>query len=224
MVSKSRWNKAQEFEISWWKRKIETSKTFSVRKAKSIDFCGKKFNMEGKRVLDVGSGLRPSRAGSEFYALDPLANFFKKQFSGELAEEYVQGIGEQMPFESNFFDFIICKNSLYHSMEPLKFLSEARRCLCKNGVLLLSTTVFKKTFFPEVFAWLGFGHFAGHPHVFSEERLLGLLGNFFNVKKSFVKWDSEEILKNAGFRRVFFNSVFSRRGTFYSISEKSKLF
>ena len=108
---------------------------------------------ETTKILEVGSG---PHGVSFFYpkgkriALDPLACFYKKEFSfiqdGTNAL-IVQGIGESLPFQNNTFDCVISDNVVDHTANAHKVLSEIKRVLKDDGLFLLTVNLhhwFKK--------------------------------------------------------------------------------
>jgi SAM-dependent methyltransferase len=84
-------------------------------------------------VLDVGGRLQPYRPLLEdrvnyYIALDPRYT--------PLVD--VLGRGEQMPFATGMFDFVICTQMLEYSPEPTQVISEIHRVLKPGGCLFLS--------------------------------------------------------------------------------------
>ena len=50
---------------------------------------------------------------------------------------FFQANAENLPFEDNFFEFIICTNSFHHYLDPLKVLDEVFRVLKKEGEIYI---------------------------------------------------------------------------------------
>ena len=50
---------------------------------------------------------------------------------------FFQANAENLPFEDNFFEFIICTNSFHHYLDPLKVLDEIFRVLKKEGEIYI---------------------------------------------------------------------------------------
>src|SRR5439155_20161971 len=74
--------------------------------ARFAEFC----DMRGA-VLDVGCGpqIRPSYAGADrFVGIDPLRGERRRDF------DFVQGIGEYLPFRDDSFDQVLFATSLDH--------------------------------------------------------------------------------------------------------------
>ena len=42
-----------------------------------------------------------------------------------------------MPFESNYFDYVVCMNSLHHHPDPKQSLTEMTRVLKPGGVMII---------------------------------------------------------------------------------------
>lgn len=62
----------------------------------------------------------------------------------KVSEEYVPGArvvtgdAEKMPFADKSFDVVFCKGSLHHMRDHVGFLSDCRRLLHEDGVLIMS--------------------------------------------------------------------------------------
>src|SRR5450759_987052 len=94
--------------------------------AEFCDFAG--------TVLDVGCGTQelPTYAdvkSCRFIGIDPLAGAPERSF------EFVQGLGEFLPFRSDCFDQVLFATSLDHMLVPRRALAEARRVLRPGGAV-----------------------------------------------------------------------------------------
>ena len=93
-----------------------------------------KNNMKGT-VLDVGCSRgdfhsKIYRKG--VYGLD-------LEDRGNIKKNFVVGDAQKMPFKNKFFDTVVAGELIEHLESPDKFLSEARRVLKDNGILIVST-------------------------------------------------------------------------------------
>jgi SAM-dependent methyltransferase len=85
-------------------------------------------------VLDVGCGTQrlPSYADTSrcrFVGIDPLPGEPERDF------EFVQGIGEFLPFRSDSLDQVLLATSLDHTLVPELALAEARRVIRPGGAV-----------------------------------------------------------------------------------------
>jgi ubiquinone/menaquinone biosynthesis C-methylase UbiE len=105
------------------------------------------------RVLDVGCGtgrhlLEMSRFPGDFVGLDmDKQELLRMRFwldiwrnNGPLAASIhmVQGDGERLPFTDEFFDHVICTETLEHVPDDRSILRELMRVLQPGGVLVIS--------------------------------------------------------------------------------------
>lgn len=117
------YTKAPELNLAVGKRKDAVS--FG-------EFCG----LSGF-VLDVGCGPQslpsylPKKMGIEVVGVDPLIGEQPRKFN------FIQAIGEYLPFREGVFDHVLFATSLDHMVDPKQSLHEARRCLKKGGSLNL---------------------------------------------------------------------------------------
>jgi ubiquinone/menaquinone biosynthesis C-methylase UbiE len=94
------------------------------------------------RVLEVGCGaghVLERIDNGKLYGIDISDIQIKraKQRLGEKAE-LMKSPGEEIPFEDNFFDRVLCSEVLEHVLDPPKLLKEMKRVLKVNGILSLS--------------------------------------------------------------------------------------
>jgi SAM-dependent methyltransferase len=85
-------------------------------------------------VLDVGCGTQPLPTYAEvdscrFVGIDPLPG------SDERGFEFVQGLGEFLPFRTGVFDQVLFATSLDHMLVPRRALADARRVLRPGGAV-----------------------------------------------------------------------------------------
>ena len=92
------------------------------------------------RVLQIGAGpvdVIDFFPPCEKHAIDPLADRYKQLFRDyqDSSVKYIKGVGEQLPYENDYFDFVVVRNALDHVYDPAKVLREIRRVLKPNGIL-----------------------------------------------------------------------------------------
>ena len=90
----------------------------------------------------------------------------------------VNGVGEKLLFENNYFDVIFCSNGIDHYDNPQEVLSEIKRVLKKQGLLVLTVNVYEKD--------KGYID-KKHPYSYTEAKILEELHDFeilFNKKSS----------------------------------------
>lgn len=101
---------------------------------------------DGSKVLQVGSGAEGEinflEKGRRF-AIDPLTDFYKLHFGHIMDQQvdFLKGRGENLPFEDDSFDLVITFNSLDHTENPSKVLSETSRILKKGGIVYIGVHI-----------------------------------------------------------------------------------
>jgi SAM-dependent methyltransferase len=102
-------------------------------------------------ILDVGCGIermpayaiRP--AESKYLGVDPLIGEHERAF------DFVQGLGEWLPFRAASFDRVVCATSLDHFPNPSRVMSEIQRVLKPSGRLGLWVGVLNPEYLREVY-------------------------------------------------------------------------
>jgi ubiquinone/menaquinone biosynthesis C-methylase UbiE len=107
---------------------------------------------EGQRLLDVGCGtgwavryaIGLVDGAGEFYGIDISSKMIEKAIASSSDYKNVhfyQTSAEQLPFQNDFFNFIICTNSFHHYFSPDNVLKEAHRVLkAKGRIYILDLT------------------------------------------------------------------------------------
>ena len=96
-------------------------------------------------VLDVGCGTGPvitllhdKYPEKHYVGLDLTPAMIEvAQAKGLSNAEFVVGDAENLPFDDQSFDAVLCSNSFHHYPNPGAFLCEARRVLRPGGKLIL---------------------------------------------------------------------------------------
>lgn len=96
-------------------------------------------------LLDCGCGTGPMI--SLLYEKDSTKNYTGLDITPKMIEvgksknlkgvKWVVGDCEDLPFEDNSFDVIICSNSFHHYPNPQRFFDSAKRVLRSGGRLIL---------------------------------------------------------------------------------------
>lgn len=143
-----------ELNTSKWDAR---AKTFDDRRFNYFRLMQKKLvsslNLkEGQRLLDLGCGTGWAvryavdlvHERGEFYGIDISPKMIDKaeaSSSGFKNIHFSVTSAEQLPFDDDFFDFVICSNSFHHYFDPDRVLSEVRRILKPAGrIYILDAT------------------------------------------------------------------------------------
>jgi len=97
------------------------------------------------RVIEVGSGAH----GLIFYfgveqgvGIDPLAVSYRSLFPRwQRGAKTIAAVGEQLPFQDESFDVVLCDNVVDHSESPMKIVGELVRILKRGGLLYFTVNV-----------------------------------------------------------------------------------
>jgi ubiquinone/menaquinone biosynthesis C-methylase UbiE len=125
------------------------AKTFDQRRFNYFRYLQKRLvsllNLkESQRLLDLGCGTgwavryaaRLVSERGEFYGIDISSTMIEKakaNSSDYQSVQFYQTSADRLPFNSDFFDFIICSNSFHHYFNHDKVLNEAYRVLKPKG-------------------------------------------------------------------------------------------
>lgn len=87
-------------------------------------------------VLDVGCGPQPQPTyargfGGRLVGIDPLRGAERREF------EFVQGLGEYLPFRDDVFDRVLFATTLDHMLSPRRALLEAARVARPEGEIVV---------------------------------------------------------------------------------------
>ncbi|MBK5284071.1 MAG: class I SAM-dependent methyltransferase, partial [Bacteroidia bacterium] len=92
-------------------------------------------------LLDLGAGagiiqeMNFKGKAKKIYGLDPDERVLANPF----LDSAVCSTGEEMTFQDEMFDIIICQNVMEHIENPGRFLTQVSRVLKKDGLLLVKT-------------------------------------------------------------------------------------
>lgn len=117
---------------------------------KNSDVLRQELDLSGKKVLDVGSGeghlsRMMAREGADVIGLECSERQLAKarRVASVGSEIFIEGVGQQLPFEASVFDYVVFFNSLHHIPVQVQYeaLSEAARVLKPGGTVYVSEPV-----------------------------------------------------------------------------------
>lgn len=112
------------------REKLEAPHRYNIRK--EIDIVLDRFGDKKLSILDVGAGdcfAKEFFAGHKYTAMDITR--------GECID--IIGDVQNMPFDNNTFDLVLCSEVLEYILSTQKALNDIYRVLKERGVLLMST-------------------------------------------------------------------------------------
>ncbi|MBN1344224.1 MAG: methyltransferase domain-containing protein [Phycisphaerae bacterium] len=161
--SRLRWRAAQQEELDWWRRFLESGRwrehadpkplpgeTWLEHRRSVMGRWQADFDLplsdwigQDDLVLDLGCGPYSLVRQGRVIGLDPLAGRY-----GELVDlaadrdvTYVAASGESLPLADERFDVVWSRNVIDHVRDPAAFVAEAMRVLRASGRFLLTFDV-----------------------------------------------------------------------------------
>lgn len=182
-------------------KKKELSKNAFNKQAKTYDFdikgsharqlypfiLKKVFNTKGKCILDIGCGtgelmlqIFNEDSSYQLTGLDLSPEMLKvaKNKLGFNAN-FVLGDAENLPFDDNSFDSIICNDSFHHYPRPQIALIEMNRVLKKNGLLIIGDCYQKGITKMIMNGMMKFSH-EGDVKIYSEKEMKDMMKPYFH--------------------------------------------
>jgi len=99
-------------------------------------------NIKNKKILVVGLGMGRDVAylakQNEVHGIDVSKEGLSIAREKGINVRIANVDGKKLPYPSNFFDIVICKDIFEHILNPLFLLLETRRVIKKNGYLVLN--------------------------------------------------------------------------------------
>jgi ubiquinone/menaquinone biosynthesis C-methylase UbiE len=203
-ISEERFEKAQNYERGYWQVRSMDAVGILHDLMSPIELAAH-LQKEGcldqrfKRFLDlgcggVGLGLLWLVQANEKHGIDPIpinklstGNQFLDNFAETVQNsvQYHHGKGENLPFENNYFDFIVCNNVLDHVHNPYHILSEIWRVLEPGGLFAFAvdTHSFKNYILTSLIKIINpdYGDLPGHPYHWTESQITKIL-----IDKNFI--------------------------------------
>lgn len=194
-ISYNRWKEAQQFEAGDWLNQpnivknelLEAKNKYSKLFLKLQKFF--KVNSNTK-ILDVGCSLTCISLFIEkgqHFGIEPLADQLdiNNKVKGITV---VKGVGENIPYGSETFDIVICRNVIDHTHNPSLVISEISRVLKPKGHLFLASYVYHPfiAFIKNLSEATYITRNIGHPHTYNPQSFLKLVSPIFTVKKNYL--------------------------------------
>jgi 2-polyprenyl-6-hydroxyphenyl methylase/3-demethylubiquinone-9 3-methyltransferase len=182
----------------WWKEDETLYLSNHLNKSRFEFFSNFVPNWEGLKVLDIGCGgglaceyvanLNAYVSGIDL-SLNSIKTAQEHAKKNNLNIDYQGGIAENLPYEENSFDVVLCFDVLEHVDDWQKVIFEAYRVLKKDGLFLFDTInrSFKSKF---IMIWL------------LEDTLKHLPSGLHDWNKFIKPQEMKEIMERAGFADV----------------------
>lgn len=194
MVTRDRWEKAQEYERGYWEGQAAE---IARGEADRLDFYGwraeelsrrlresgfERLAEGGASVVEIGSGpigVVSYFPGGSRIAVDPLEPFYGN--NTELSAlrdpgvEYRAGTGEELPVEAGSTDLVIMENCIDHTRDVDQVMREIARVLRPGGVLHLTVNCRIPPGYVVHRLLSRFAIDAGHPHTFTAGKARALV-------------------------------------------------
>ena len=160
---------------------------------------------KGGTFLDVACGtgeimyrLAKRYPKSEFYGIDLSPEMIKKakeKANGAKNLIFQAGTVDELPFQDNAFDIVLCSEAFHHFEHPKRSLEEMRRVLREGGIFLLMDPAYD---------------------VWWQKIIVRIADIFETNEKAYPRKEFFELFQNAGFRTEYsfywrFNNFFLAR-------------
>jgi len=208
------WNSAQYYEKTHWKNaksKILSNvyrQRIHYRSMNLQKYISRHYILNNNNViLEIGGGatqLIDYFPGQHKHAIDPLADFYKKEFPDVISNniELLNAKAESIPYAGEYFDLIIVRNVLDHVESISNVLGEIKRVCKTGGIIYIGLNIFSG---PLYYYKLLFKD-KEHPYTFNEKEILRHIEcNNFTIldklqddedqMKHFEELESNQILK-----------------------------
>lgn len=186
-----RWERCSQFEQEWWTRwknrtNLDLYRKELIERANHIQkIIDPFFPSKTRKIIQIGPAANGEIhfLSGERYAIDPLATYFKDNFSPLIdpSVNFIEGMAEKMPYPDSFFDIVLILNVVDHCRDPIKVLEEISRCLHRNGILILHVNIYTQaaSALHSIFSFLD----REHPHALTYKFLCTHLINNFDILK-----------------------------------------
>jgi len=134
--------------ISWWYPESR-DEPLHEHYAEQLRWVLGRFDWQGKRVADIGTGKGRfatsfALSGADVHALDISRDMLERarvdtREAGSRVH-YLQGDAENLPYPDDFFDVVACMETIMHVPHPDRLLQELARVVHPGGQIILSMT------------------------------------------------------------------------------------
>ena len=140
--------KKEKTVSQWWEPDKSPQKHRALYMSEMMDVLKILSSVEEKHILDVGTGkgrfaIELAKRGAKVTAVDiseeMLAIASKRALEQKMSRTIIFEVGdaEDIKFPANFFDHVICIQTLMHIPNPLKCLKELARVAKQNGLVVV---------------------------------------------------------------------------------------
>lgn len=132
----------------WWSDEVRWVRTLKNMVKGRLPYFERHVDFDGAAVLDVGcaGGFMAealARRGATVTGIDPAAKAIEaaRDHAAQqgLAIDYDVGVGEELPYENERFDAVVCVDVLEHVQSVERTIAEMARVLKPGGVLCVDT-------------------------------------------------------------------------------------
>ncbi|MFK7869322.1 MAG: bifunctional 2-polyprenyl-6-hydroxyphenol methylase/3-demethylubiquinol 3-O-methyltransferase UbiG [Roseobacter sp.] len=137
-----------EVAAEWWSDEVRWVRTLKNLVPGRLSWFDRQIDWAGKEVLDLGcAGGFMAEAlaakGAKVTGIDPAAGAIEAARAHAKQEgldiRYDVGVGEDLPYESQSFDAVVCVDVLEHVADLAKVAAEVERVLRPGGLFLFDT-------------------------------------------------------------------------------------
>ncbi|MDO5293514.1 MAG: methyltransferase domain-containing protein [bacterium] len=156
-----------------------------------------------KTVLDLGCGN--GNVLAELMS-DNKIKLFGADLSSQMVEEAMKRVptgtfcvanAEDLPYEDNSFDVIVCNASFHHYTNPIRVVEEMKRVLKKNGTLILGDPTAPFSLYLKFLNWTLRWMKSGDFHIYDKKEITTLLSSKGFKVSGFKKISSRNFVLNA---------------------------
>lgn len=152
MPKENRWNIAQNYEKAWWEQRQDLV-DFDFYRAYARELIEKTKEVitiqPTTAILEIGSGaggILTFLDSNDRHAIDPLESFYGSvptfHQQRDPGVHYKTAQAEDLPYEENRFDLVICDNVLDHCENVQQVFAEIRRVMRPKSVLYLRVNLY----------------------------------------------------------------------------------